>query len=90
MNTKRDPNRIPVMSYLDNELVAKIRTEIEGKKVPIKTGYGKMAKTKRPMGMADFVVAACEKATRRTTPSRKAMKWAEERTNHYRRLKSGK
>lgn len=89
-HTKRDPNRIPVMSYIPSELAAKMRTEIEGKRVNIKAGYGKVADTTREMGMSDFVVLACAKATRKTVASKKATQWVMDKINANTRKREGK
>lgn len=80
MTTKRDPDRIPVMSYIPKHLAAKMKTQIEGRSVKVKTGYGKISENTRPMGMSDFVIEACIEQTRGVKPSRKALKWVTEKT----------
>ena len=80
MTTKRDPERIPVMSYIPKALAAKMKTQIEGRTVHVKTGYGKMSENMRPMGMSDFVIEACIEQTRGVKPSKKALRWVAEKT----------
>ena len=74
---QRDENRYAVMSYVPLELVAKIKSFIEGKEVPNKARKGQTVhKLMRPMAMSDALIMFADKALARQKVSPAAEKWA--------------
>lgn len=80
---QRDPTRYCTNVYMPIELAERIKTEIEGKKVPRKVRactYGLKRKkgiSLRPKTIGDFLVEIAEKKTRNTKVSSKAKRWGE-------------
>ena len=63
---QRDANRYAVMSYVPLELVAKLKSFVEGKTVPNKARKGQtLHKLTRPMAMSDALIMFADKALAR-------------------------
>ena len=78
--TQRDPSRYPVMCYVPIETLVKIKTEIEGRRVRIKSPSNRRATEKtRKMGLADFLVEQATEAVKDVVPSRAAVAWGKEK-----------
>ena len=78
---QRDPNRYNTGVYMPIEMAVKIRTVIEGVKVPRKTRaivHGKKrrkAASTREKTIGDFLVECAEEKIRKVVPSASAEKW---------------
>lgn len=88
MKIQRNPECMIVNCAAPVELVAKVRTAIAGRKVPVWVRQGHRSQNKmRPMGVSTFFIEAVAKAVEGITPSPENLEWAEQmrakgRENH--------
>ena len=80
---QRDENRYAVMSYVPLELVARLKSYIEGKEVPNEPRKGQtVRKPLRPMGMSDALIQFAEEALADQKVLPKYRRWADRALKH--------
>lgn len=78
MTGMRDPNRTAVMCYVPIELVAKIKSYIRDRAVPVKPIAGRKQHVKeRPMAMSDLLIALAEEKLEAQEVLPQFRQWAE-------------
>ena len=78
---QRNPNKIPVTSYVPLQVAAKIKTLIEGKIVNRMVRRRKNRKyivnpnPKREKTISDFMLESAERRVKKVVPSKAALEW---------------